>query len=143
MAGMTPEKALRKFGGDLLELKMNDPKFVRTLEGEDFFAGTEKERMLAKPTQADRADFFLDDVIKPGVEAQLPKLLNVMENYDKELDGDMYKLAQKIKKAMGLSKDCVKKHIINALLCYCGITVNATYCFIISAFLYIFELYTY
>ena len=107
---MTPEEALRKFGGDLLELKMDDPQFVRALEREGFFPGTVKARMAAKSTQDEKADFFLDTVIKPDVNAKLPKLLNVMENYDKHLNGDMYKLAQKIRKAMGLSKECMKKN---------------------------------
>jgi len=78
MAGLTPSAALKQFGGKLLKLKMNDPGFVRELEGENFFPGTVKDRMLAKPTQAERADFFLDEVIKPDVNDKLPILLDVM-----------------------------------------------------------------
>ena len=108
MAGnevMTAAKARKKFGVKLLKLKMNDENFVATLNAEDFFAGNTRAQMKSKSTEAEKASYFLTTVIDRNVDKYFIKLLNVMENFDKDGDAAMYDLAQEIKKAMGLSKD--------------------------------------
>jgi len=114
MAGnevMTAAKARKKFGVKLLKLKMNDENFVETLNAENFFAGNTRALMKSKSTEADKASYFLTAGIDRNVDKYFVKLLNVMENFDKDGDAAMHDLAQEIKRAMGLRKD----HIISCI----------------------------
>ena len=98
-------KARKRFGGKLLKLKMNDQQFVEALNAADFFAGNTRAQMESRPTEADKASYFLTNVIDRNVDKYFVKLLNVMEKFDKDGDAAMYDLSQEIKKAMGLSKE--------------------------------------
>ena len=107
MAGMSAEKAFRKFQPDLLDLPMNVAKFVSKLESENFFAGNQKASMIAEKTEPDKALYFLDDVVKRNIDMYFERLLKVMNEYDKEIGGPMSKLALKIWAAMGKCKGYV------------------------------------
>ena len=72
--------------------------------------------MESKPTQADKALYFLDNVIKNGLEMYFPKLLQAMENYG----GPVKQLAVEIKEKIEMSK---YRHMV-----VCCVTQEAVAC---------------
>ena len=127
MAGnevMSAAKARKMFGAELLKMKMNDDGFVEALNAEDFFSGNTRAQMESKSTEAEKASYFLKTVIDLNVDKYFIKLLNVMEKFDKDGDAAMHDLAQKIKRAMGLSKEHTTVYIVFLYIC-AGTTFNS------------------
>ena len=79
-------------------LPMDDTVFTATLTKHKLLPGNTKSQLTAQPTQADKASYFLDHVIKPALDiddtSSFNKLLSIMEQcgYD-----HVEKLACKIK----------------------------------------------
>lgn len=70
-------------------LPMNDATFISKLYSVQLLPGNIKSQVESQPTQADKAVYFLDHVIKPsvtsGIGRSFENLLTVME--DSEHDG--------------------------------------------------------
>jgi len=103
--GISPKTARRKFAVNLLTLPMDDDDFVAALETEGCFSGDQKAVMKSKATEKGKASYFLDNIIDRSVDMNLKRLLKVMEEFDKKIDGPMNQLASEIKKAMELCKE--------------------------------------
>ena len=87
-------------------LPMDDTVFTATLTKHKLLPGNIKSQLTALRTQADRALYFLDHVIKPALDiddtSSFNKLLSIMEQcgYD-----HVEKLACKIKSGIGKASD--------------------------------------
>ena len=79
-------------------LPMNDVTFTAQMFSSKLLPGNVKDQVKSQATQADKATYFLDHVIKPsltsGVGSSFNKLLKVME--DSEYD-DVKELSQQIR----------------------------------------------
>ena len=78
-------------------LPMDDADFVASVNY--FFHGNQKSTMNAEKTQADKATYFLDNVIKNNIDNCFVKLLNAMEQYG----GTAEQLAREVKESIGQS----------------------------------------
>ena len=83
---------------ELLGLPMDDKKFVAILDKHSFFSGNQKDTMQAKETNADKASYFLDDVIGKDIDTYFQKLLTVMEGFG----GPVATLSSEITESIGL-----------------------------------------
>ena len=77
---------------------MDDKKFVAILDKHSFFSGNQKDTMQAKETNADKASYFLDDVIGKDIDTHFQKLLTVMEGFG----GPVATLSSEITESIGL-----------------------------------------
>jgi len=77
---------------------MDDAVFKSLLIKNNLFSGNQKATLMAQPTRAEKASYFLNSIIEHHIEAYFEILLNVMEAF-----GDPTTTpAQEIKKKMGL-----------------------------------------
>lgn len=82
---MTPKEILKQYIVELLKvLPMRNPTFLSMLEQNGLLPGDSRDRIEAEKTQADKADYFIQHVIKTSTDLYLPKLLKAMEIYCKE-----------------------------------------------------------
>jgi len=100
-SSVSMKQVLRENLYDLVNsLPMSDSCFLAMLDNNISFVGDQKATMLAKDTDCDKASYFLDKIILPGIDTNFIKLLSVMEAY-----GDTVEiLARKIKEELGISK---------------------------------------
>ena len=79
-------------------LPMQDATFMAKLVGHNLLPGNLKALVESKQTVSDKAMYFLDHEIKPGVSigdfTNFDKLLNVMKNWESD---SLRKLADEIK----------------------------------------------
>ena len=95
------KEVLREFQPKLVtSLPLKDVLFVSILAKSDFFVGSQAASIKAQKTKADKASYFLNNVVFNDVEKHFVKLLNVMEVYGDKLEG----LASEIKERLGISK---------------------------------------
>ena len=76
----------------LTTLPMNDAIFVARLEENNFFSGDQKSVMQSKQTQAEKADYFLDSIVKNNEDIVFPTLLDVMKNFGAKTKLLVYKM---------------------------------------------------
>ena len=101
IASTSLEEVFRDFQPELVTaLPLNDATFVAILVKNEFFVGDQIATMEAKNTAADKASYFLSDVICHDIEKHFIKLLNLMEAYGSDLEP----LAHNIKKTLGIGK---------------------------------------
>ena len=91
--------ALRDYNVDLLtHLPLEDEIFYAMAQRADLFPLDTGDNIKAKDTRAKKVSYFLD-VIKPGADIYLPKLLKIMKESDV---ADVVQLAEKITAATGI-----------------------------------------
>ena len=101
IASTSLKDVFKDFQPDLVTaLPLDDTIFVAIIDKNRFFVGDRKARMKAERTAADKASYFLNNVISCDVEKYFIKLLNVMETYG----GHLEPLACNIKGRLGISK---------------------------------------
>ena len=86
---------IKHFYGDLVsKLPMDDAKFRALLVSADLFPGDLKQAVQAKPTSADKAEYFIDHGINNDAE-DFVKLVDVMTNSG---NNSLIKLAAEIRR---------------------------------------------
>jgi len=78
-------KIFNKYTEKLIKcLPMNDVCFIAKLSNHKLLPGDTKDQLKAKPTPAEKASYFLDNVIKPALDiddtSSFDSLLSVMEH---------------------------------------------------------------
>ena len=103
MAGnMSSADAVKKFGVRLLkELPLDEDIFLEMVNDAGLLSLGYKASIKAKGTRAEKVAFFKDNILEPGPDIQLPKLLDVIDDSD---DSTAKNLAKDIRKATGLKK---------------------------------------
>jgi len=92
-------ETFEEYYSDLVQtLPMMDTIFIASVN--NFFCGDQKKAMEARNTSADRASYFLDNIIESSLEMYFEKLLDAMEVYE----GPAGKLAIKIKRTILIGK---------------------------------------
>ena len=87
---MSSEKVLKKYGIKLCKaLPMDDPIFLIMLKSHDILPGDTRDKLEAQKTKAEKADYYIQQVIKTSAGLYLPKLLQAMEQYYKEYNDDV------------------------------------------------------
>ena len=76
---------------------MDDSIFVAGINW--FFCENQKSTMESKPTQADKASYFLDNVMKIGLKMYFLKLLQAMEKYGGPVEQLAIEIKEKIEKS--------------------------------------------
>ena len=96
---LSAKDAIKKFNVKLLqELPLYDDIFFGMAETKGLFPGGNAESIKAKPTRSSKVDHLLQHVVKPGADLYLPKLLEVMKEFNNVSVND---LADEIQRAMG------------------------------------------
>jgi len=110
--GTLLKEVFREFQPKLVaSLPLKDVIFVSILAKNDFFVDNQTATIKAQKTKADKASYFLNNVIFNDIEKYFVKLLNVMEVYGDKLEG----LANEIKEKLGISK-CNFENVHDSLL---------------------------
>ena len=82
---MSSEEVFKKYGIKLCKiLPMDDPIFLEMLLNHDILPGDSRDKLEAQKTKAEKANYYIQHVIKPSANLYLPKLLQAMEQYYKE-----------------------------------------------------------
>ena len=86
---MSSEKVLKKYGIKLCEaLPMDNPIFLIMLKSHDILPGDSRNQLETQKTKVEKADYYIQQVIKISPDLHLPKLLQAMEQYYKEYNDD-------------------------------------------------------
>ena len=82
---MSWENALREHTIKLCKLlPMSNPTFLQTLEYYKILPGDSRDKIEAKSTTGEKADYYIQQIIKTSTDLYLPKLLEAMEYYCKQ-----------------------------------------------------------
>ena len=88
------DQIIKQFYPNLVKtLPMDDACFRSVLYSADLLPGNLKDQVQSKPTRADKAEYFLDQIIKN--EADFIKLLEVLEQIND--NNSMIELARQIR----------------------------------------------
>ena len=102
IGGSITKDVIKKFDVELLQqLPLDDTLFCAMARRADLFPLNTEGHIRAKPTRADKVDYFLQNIIKPGADEYLPKLLEVMRKCDY---ANVVKLADNIQAALAQGK---------------------------------------
>ena len=109
---MSSENALKEYSIKLGKtLPMDDPNFLQMLEYYDILPGDSRDKIQAHKTKAEKADYYIQQIVKTSTDLYLPKLIQAMERYCNEYtDIALQELLKQIKAKMN-GKFC------NTLLC--------------------------
>ena len=82
---MSSETVLKKYGIKLCKaLPMDDPIFLMILENHDILPGDSKDKIESQKIKLEKANYYIQQVIKSSPDLYLPKLLQAVEQYYKE-----------------------------------------------------------
>ena len=77
---LSPNEAIKQFNEELLrQLPLDSGIFFAKAKQADLFPLETGDSITAEPTRAKKVSYFLKDVVEPGAEHYLPKLLKVMK----------------------------------------------------------------
>ena len=80
---LSAKNAIKKFNVKLLQkLPLDEEIFFGMAKKANLFPGGNAESIAAEPTRAKKVAYFLQHVIEPGADSYLPKLLEVMKEFD-------------------------------------------------------------
>ena len=97
---ISPEDFIRHFNVKLLEqLPLDDSIFFGMANQANLFPLNTGNVIKTKGTRAEKVEYFLQNVVTPGVEEYLPKLLRVMK--ESKVD-NVVRLADEIQAATGI-----------------------------------------
>ena len=95
---ISAKDAIKKFNVKLLqELPLDEEIFFGMAKQANLFPGGNAQSITAQPTRAKKVAYFLQHVIEPGADLYLPKLLEVMKEFD---DDNVNDLADEIQGVM-------------------------------------------
>ena len=95
---ISAEEAVKKFKVKLLrELPLDDPIFFAMVEEANLFPVGTGDSIRVEKSRAHKVDYFLYNVVQPGADEYLPKLLKVMR--ESKVD-NVVKLADEIQAAL-------------------------------------------
>ena len=81
---MSSEKVLKEYGIKLCKaLPMDNPIFLMMLKSHDILPGDTGDKLETQKTKAEKANYYIQHVIKTSADLYLPKLLQAMEQYYK------------------------------------------------------------
>ena len=87
---ISAKDAMKKFNVKLLqELPLDDDIFFGMAKTANLFPGSNAESIAAEPTRAKKVAYFLQHAIEPGADLYLPKLLEVMKEFDDDNVNDL------------------------------------------------------
>ena len=87
---MSLEKVFEKYGIKFCKaLPMDDSIFLLMLKSHDILPGDTRDKLESQKTKAEKADYYIQQVIKTSPDLYLPKLLQAMEQYYKECNDDV------------------------------------------------------
>ena len=87
---MSLEKVLKNYGIKLCKaLPMEDPIFLIILENHDILPGDSRDKIETQKTKIEKANYYIQQVIKTSADLYLPKLLQAMEQYYKEYNDNV------------------------------------------------------
>ena len=79
---MSIEQIIENFGIKLCEtLPMEDPIFLQMLENHKILPGDGRDKIQAKKTKPEKADYYVYHILKIQPSSELSKLLQAMEQY--------------------------------------------------------------
>ena len=82
---MSAKDVLKNYLVELLKvLPMRDNTFLSILEQNGLMSDNDRDSIKAERKQNDKADYFIQHVIKKSTDKYLPKLLTAMEKYCEE-----------------------------------------------------------
>ena len=85
MSTTTTKEVLTTFYLEMLKvLPLGDPAFLVILEQNSLLPGDTRDKIQAERTKAEKADCFINNVIKTSPNLYLPKLVQAMEKYCKD-----------------------------------------------------------
>ena len=77
---ISPKDAIKKFKVKLLQaLPLDDPIFFAMVERDGLVPLDNRDSIRAETTRARKVNCFLDNVVEPGADVYLPKLLKIMQ----------------------------------------------------------------
>ena len=95
---ISAKDAIKKFNVKLLQkLPLDEEIFFGMAKTANLFPGGNAESIAAEPTRAKKVAYFLQHVVEPGGNLYLPKLLEVMKEFD---DDNVNDLADEIQGVM-------------------------------------------
>jgi len=98
MTTVTVNEVFLNFQVDLVRtLPMDDEIFQALLHTKNIFAGNQSPMLKSKPTEATKASYLLNEVIKKDIDNCFNKLTEAMEEFDGSSNGPVSKLAVRIK----------------------------------------------
>ena len=76
---VSPKDSIKRFKVRLLqELPLDDPIFFAMVERDGLVPLDNRDSIRAETTRARKVNCFLDNVVEPGADVYLPKLLKIM-----------------------------------------------------------------
>jgi len=96
MSQIFNELFLKHYKTLVAQLPMDDVLFRSELYSSKLLPGNLKDELKSKPTKADKAEHFLDIIIKKS-EVNFKKLIAVMQEFDNQM---LQKIANEIRKEM-------------------------------------------
>ena len=86
---MSTTVVFEKYGSELCKkLPMEDPNFLQMLENYKILPGDSREKIQAKKTKEEKADFYIKNVIRTSLDSYLPSLLQAIEQYHRKYNDD-------------------------------------------------------
>ena len=109
---LSPKSVIKKFNVELLQkLPLDDEIFFGMAKKVNLFPGDNADSIEALPTRAKKVAHFLQHVVEPGAEVYLPKLLEVMKQYDDNTKDLADEIEAEMKPGtMLISKICMQLH---------------------------------
>ena len=87
---MSSEKVLKKYSIKLCKaLPMDDPIFLIMLENHDILPGDSRDKIETQKTKIEKANYYIQHVIKTSSDLYLLKLFQAMEQYYKEYNDNV------------------------------------------------------
>lgn len=97
---LSAKEAIKKYYVELLtKLPLDDEIFFGMVKCAGLLPLNTGDNIMANPTRAEKVAYFLQNVIEPGAELYLPRLLTVMK---KSKSDDLTKLADEIGGEIGM-----------------------------------------
>ena len=79
---MSAEQVLNKYNAKLCgTMPLEESNFLQMLEKYDILPGDNKHNIQAQKTRMEKADYYIQHVIKTSTDLYLPKLIKAMEHY--------------------------------------------------------------
>ena len=87
---MSLDKVMKNYSTELCKaLPMDDPIFLLTLENHGILPGDSRDKIVTQKTKIEKANYYIQHVIKTSTDLYLPKLLQAMEQYYKKYNDNV------------------------------------------------------
>ena len=87
---MSSEEVFKEYGTKLCKaLPMDDPGFLIILKSHDILSEDSRDKLETQKTKVEKANYYIQHVIKISPDLYLPKLLQAMEQYYKKYNDNV------------------------------------------------------